>query len=252
MSITMCPHATIQAAHTPPLLPHLMTEEIQTISATLEQDVGNVNVKETVPKVKILTTKAKYFLTVTLLIIVALAVALPSGLILGMSVSGGVKGDTGGGKGGANLRISFLDVATKRNNKRSLYGNDNTRGKVLSTADVSSFKIAPLQVVMCRSLPTSNEFSPRNRLMGFGGQGVSDILDAFSKYNCSLVCGYSVEELRSQAHKYSCVRRGSSDVMNSPTAQADIDAYSASLSWVDLKGRELHIFTTYFAFADAT
>ena len=112
----------------------------------------------------------------------------------------GADGTTGDGSDsttpGLTVKASFADLegesffADGRRRMEAPYGDANTTGSTASVKEITSFKVSPLQVVMCTEPPDSYEREGANTVMGVGvSNGAANILDQFDRFNCAVICG---------------------------------------------------------------
>merc|ERR550514_871468 len=98
---------------------------------------------------------------------------------------------------GISVKASFADlegdafyVDGRRRRMDAPYGDANTQGSVAGIKEISSFKVSPLQIVMCTEPPEANRYEGQNTVMGVGvSNGAANIVDQFDRYGCHVVCG---------------------------------------------------------------
>jgi len=135
----------------------------------------------------------------------------------------------------ASLRIAMMSLEDAgagggRRSSEGPYGDAGTRGATVAPSNISSFKVAPLQVVLCAAPLAASEHKSRSQLMGVRGGGAASIQENMEKFNCSVVCG-AEEDLGPAASWWD-----GQQVWD--MAPSDVKAYADGLRWVDLKSEE--------------
>jgi len=135
------------------------------------------------------------------------------------------------------------DASGKRRQRRDYivahemrYGDAKTGAGTAPVPDIESFKVAILEIVMCKKAVTADEGSSVAMKMGLGtANGANTVKEQYEKFDCETLCEASPGAAAKDTYATGWHETNTETLQKQTDTQARVDNYEKTLDWLDLK-----------------